>query len=138
MQRQLDKWQSLETKGGVEVEALRKQRIELEVEVQALEGKLEKKADEDARRLEKEKVKVKKLASSLEDWQVNPFITVLLSNTQLNTTQKHSGELEKELEDLKQELANVQRQAEGTEKQLAKSKSSNKKVKHTCSIATRL
>ncbi|KAJ6494825.1 hypothetical protein C8R47DRAFT_974727 [Mycena vitilis] len=66
IKRQLDKWQNLETKGGEEVETLRKQRIELEVEVKALETRLEKKNGE----LQKEKSKVAKHKQNVDEFQV--------------------------------------------------------------------
>ncbi|KAJ7601755.1 hypothetical protein DFH06DRAFT_388170 [Mycena polygramma] len=66
IKRQLDKWQNLETKGGEEVETLRKQRIELEVEVKALQTRLEKKNGE----LQKEKSKVAKHKQNVDEFQV--------------------------------------------------------------------
>ncbi|KAF8206480.1 hypothetical protein K438DRAFT_1917819 [Mycena galopus ATCC 62051] len=65
IKRQLDKWQNLETKGGEEVETLRKQRIDLEVEVKALEARLEKKEAE----LQKEKNKVAKHKKNVEEFE---------------------------------------------------------------------
>ncbi len=63
LDRQLSKWQNLETKGGADMEKERKRRIELEAEVQALQNRLEKFK-------EKEKHKVEKLKESLTEWKV--------------------------------------------------------------------
>ncbi|KAJ7494736.1 hypothetical protein B0H11DRAFT_2003165 [Mycena galericulata] len=65
LKRQLDRWQNLETKGGEEVEALRKQRIDLEVSVKGLETRLEKKEID----LQKEKGKVAKYKKSIEEFE---------------------------------------------------------------------
>ncbi|KAK0223371.1 hypothetical protein IW262DRAFT_1366300 [Armillaria fumosa] len=62
LDRQLSKWQNLETKGGADMEKERKRRIELEAEVQALQSRLEKIK-------EKEKHKVEKLKESLTEWK---------------------------------------------------------------------
>ncbi|KAK0204926.1 hypothetical protein DFS33DRAFT_1323891 [Desarmillaria ectypa] len=64
LERQLAKWQNLETKGGADMEKERKRRIELEAEVQALQNRLEKSK-------EKEKHKVEKLKESLTEWQTH-------------------------------------------------------------------
>ncbi|KAK7033087.1 putative glycoside hydrolase family 13 protein [Favolaschia claudopus] len=63
--RQLDKWQDLETRGGAETETLRKQRIDLEVEVKALELRLEKNEAD----LKKEKVRVAKHKKNVDDFE---------------------------------------------------------------------
>ncbi|KAJ7475850.1 hypothetical protein FB451DRAFT_1173829 [Mycena latifolia] len=65
IKRQLDRWQNLETKGGEEVETLRKQRIDLEVNVKALEGRLEKKEAE----LQKEKTKVARHKTNVGEFE---------------------------------------------------------------------
>ncbi|KAJ7158757.1 hypothetical protein C8R46DRAFT_399748 [Mycena filopes] len=67
IKRQLDKWQNLETKGGEEVETLRKQRIDLEVQVKALESRLEKKEAE----VQKDKTKVTKLKENVDEFEVD-------------------------------------------------------------------
>ncbi|KAK0469627.1 uncharacterized protein EV420DRAFT_1495740 [Desarmillaria tabescens] len=64
LDRQLAKWQNLETRGGADMEKERKRRIELEAEVQALQNRLEKSK-------EKEKHKVEKLKESLTEWQTH-------------------------------------------------------------------
>lgn len=82
IQRQLNKWQSLETKGGAEVESLRKAKVELEVQVRALEGQLEKRAEEEVRLKEREKTRVSKLKESMAQWQARRF-PYRLTNTDL-------------------------------------------------------
>jgi predicted RNase H-like nuclease (RuvC/YqgF family) len=75
LKRQLDKWQNLETKGGAEVDAMRKRRIELEVQVKELQKRLDDAGKEDiesAKVLEKEKRKVDKLKAILLEWKVCP------------------------------------------------------------------
>jgi septal ring factor EnvC (AmiA/AmiB activator) len=74
IKRQLDKWQNLETKGGEEVETLRKQRIDLEVEVRALQLRLEKKESE----LQKEKNKVIKHKKNAEEFEVRRCFLVFI------------------------------------------------------------
>jgi chromosome segregation ATPase len=73
LKRQMDKWQNLETKGGVEVETLRKRRIELEVQVKEFEGRLadaDKTEQERNKALEKERKKVEKLKGAIDSWRV--------------------------------------------------------------------
>lgn len=70
LQRQLDKWQRLETKGDAELDALRKRKIELEVEVKELRDRLEKADDENMKALEKEKRRVERLRETTLEWQV--------------------------------------------------------------------
>lgn len=73
LKRQLDKWQNLETKGGAEIEEMRKRRIELEVRVKELEGRvreLERGEKESAKALEKERKKVEKRQTEIDKLQV--------------------------------------------------------------------
>lgn len=49
---------------------LRKQRIELEVQVKEMEGRLEQAEGEDSKVLEKERRKVEKLKEGVREWQV--------------------------------------------------------------------
>lgn len=73
LKRQLDKWRNLETKGGAEVDTLRKRRVELEVELKELEGRLEDADNNEqamTKALEKEKRKVEKLKDSIDPWRV--------------------------------------------------------------------
>jgi len=67
---QLDRWESLKNKGGMEAEALRACRIELEVHAKTLEGRLaevEKREEDLTKTLEKEKRKVEKLKEVVEE-----------------------------------------------------------------------
>jgi chromosome segregation ATPase len=73
IQRQLKKWETLENKGDAEVETLRKQRIQLEVEVKELQERADKTADENTRLLEKEKRRVEKYQESLSEWKAVVF-----------------------------------------------------------------
>ncbi|KAJ6576431.1 hypothetical protein DFH09DRAFT_1149322 [Mycena vulgaris] len=90
IKRQLDKWQNLETKGGEEVETLRKQRIDLEVEVKALKTRLEKKDVE----LQQEKKKVAAHKQSVAEFEV------------------YGEEQHQEAKDLETQLAKAKKQIE--------------------------
>ena len=70
LKRQIDKWKSLENRGGAETESLRKKKVELEIQVQSLEAKLAKREEE----LEKSKQRVKNLHDSRAEWQVRTII----------------------------------------------------------------
>ncbi|KAL5525806.1 hypothetical protein ACEPAG_7143 [Sanghuangporus baumii] len=64
LKRQMDRWQSLETKGGAEAEDMRKQKIELEVQVKELQSRvkdLEKDEKSLTKAVERERSKVEKL-----------------------------------------------------------------------------
>lgn len=70
----MDKWQNLETKGGAEVDTLRKRRIELEVQAKEFEGRLadaDKLEKEREKAVEKEKKKVEKLKGVIDSWRVS-------------------------------------------------------------------
>ncbi|ESK94629.1 hypothetical protein Moror_14353 [Moniliophthora roreri MCA 2997] len=69
LKRQIDKWQTLETKGGAEMESLRKKKVELEVQVQALQNQLSKREEDDSRTIEREKQKVKNIKTNMDEWQ---------------------------------------------------------------------
>lgn len=73
LQRQLDKWQRLESKGDAELDSLRKRKIELEVEVKELRDRLEKANDDNTRMLEKEKRRVERIKETALEWQVCPY-----------------------------------------------------------------
>ncbi|KAJ6513299.1 hypothetical protein C8R45DRAFT_341850 [Mycena sanguinolenta] len=96
IKRQLDKWQSLETKGGEEVETLRKQRIDLEVEVKALEARLEKKEGE----LQKQKIKVDKYKKNEDEFQEY----ILVQREELKDAQSELAKAKKQVEQLQTEL----------------------------------
>ncbi|KAF9267759.1 hypothetical protein L218DRAFT_954955 [Marasmius fiardii PR-910] len=69
LKRQVDKFKTLENKGGAEMESLRKKKVELEVHVQALESKLAKREGDNTKSSEKAKAKVKKLEENRVMWQ---------------------------------------------------------------------
>ncbi|KAJ6619753.1 hypothetical protein B0H10DRAFT_2188902 [Mycena sp. CBHHK59/15] len=96
IKNQIEKWRSLETKGGAEVETMRKKRIDLEVEVKALEDRLEKKEGE----LQKEKAKVTRYKQSVGEFEAH-------ANEQRQEAKDAVFQLtkaNKQLERLKQEL----------------------------------
>lgn len=103
--RQLSKWESLETKGGAEVETLRKQRVELEVEVSSLQTKLEKREEQ----IEKLKADKKKLKESLEEWMVS-LTTMSRPLSDYLATQGRSKETEDELKSTQKIVAKAERQ----------------------------
>ena len=79
LRRQLDKWQTLETKGVAEVDAQRRRRIELEVQSKTLESRVsdaENRESEISAALEKEKQRVEKLRARLAEWKVCPNDTL--------------------------------------------------------------
>ncbi len=78
LQRQLDKWQRLENKGDVELDALRKRKIELEVEVKELHNRLDKTTDENTKALEKERRRLEHLKKTALEWEVWPYIKFIL------------------------------------------------------------
>ncbi|KAJ7104158.1 hypothetical protein B0H15DRAFT_11769 [Mycena belliarum] len=90
LKRQLDRWQNLETKGGEEAETLRKKRMDLEVQVKALESRLEKKETE----LQKEKGKVARHKASVSEFET------------------YIKEHREETEDIANQLAKAQKQIE--------------------------
>ena len=77
--RQLEKWQNLETKEGEEADSERKKRLALELEVKGLKEDLAKN-DEDKEKLEadllKEKRRVDRMKSTVQEWQVSVSLSV--------------------------------------------------------------
>lgn len=69
--RQLEKWQSLETKEGEAAETERKQRIALEMELREVKETSEKKAEKAAADLEKAKARVEKVRVTVQEWEVS-------------------------------------------------------------------
>ncbi|KAG7089579.1 hypothetical protein E1B28_011246 [Marasmius oreades] len=69
LKRQIDKSKSSETKDGTEMESLRKKRLELEVQVQALDAKLAKREGDDAKFSEMTKARLKNLEENRVLWQ---------------------------------------------------------------------
>ncbi|KAJ3839290.1 hypothetical protein EV361DRAFT_611176 [Lentinula raphanica] len=66
LKRQVAKWQSLESKGDSEMEAERKKRVELEVQLQAVQNQLNKREQE----FVKAEKKTEKAKQVLDDWKV--------------------------------------------------------------------
>ena len=66
LQRQVDKWQSFETRGSEESATLRRDKVQLEIRVRELEDRLEKK-DEMTQKL---KQKIRDNKEVVESWQV--------------------------------------------------------------------
>ncbi|KAK1226557.1 hypothetical protein PQX77_010440 [Marasmius sp. AFHP31] len=100
LKRQIDKWKSLENKGGAETETLRKRKVELEVQVQSLETKLAKREEE----LEKSKKRVKNLHDNRTDWQerAEEFIGKHGAvETELEVVNKEVAKLKSELKALR-------------------------------------
>ena len=71
MKSQLDKWQTLENKGGEEAEVMRKQKIELEIKVKTIEGEMGELEKLRAKASEKQSKAVAKLRQSLEEHAVS-------------------------------------------------------------------
>ena len=71
MKSQLDKWQTLENKGGEEAEVMRKQKIELEIKVKTIEGEMGELEKLSAKASEKQSKAVAKLRQSLEEHAVS-------------------------------------------------------------------
>ena len=83
----MDRWQSLETKGGAEVEEMRKQKIELEVQVKELQSRvkdLEKDEKSLTKAMEKERSKVEKLKKENDRMAVSTLTSVLYSTATLH------------------------------------------------------
>ncbi|KAJ7756429.1 hypothetical protein DFH07DRAFT_820539 [Mycena maculata] len=101
LKRQLDRWQNLETKGGEEVETLRKHRIDLEVAVKGLETRLEKKEAD----LQREKAKVAKHKQNVDEFQA--YAEEQRQETKVVTTQlsKANKQIERLQRDLEAERA---------------------------------
>ncbi|KAH7873756.1 uncharacterized protein C8R40DRAFT_355526 [Lentinula edodes] len=87
LKRQIAKWQSLESKGDMEMEAERKKRVELEIRLQATQNQLTKREGEYAK-AEKRTAKAKQY---LDDWK------------------NHAETYQGEAEDLKKKLAKLEK-----------------------------
>ncbi|KAF7316837.1 hypothetical protein HMN09_00417000 [Mycena chlorophos] len=66
VKNQLDRWQNLENKGGEEADALRKQKVELEIQLKAAQGRLDKKDEA----LKKAKESAAKYKTSLDEFEI--------------------------------------------------------------------
>ena len=125
LKQQLEKWQSLDTKDGAEVDDLRKRRIELELNLKELKARvkeLEKSEKETAKLMEKERKKAEKLLSRVDAMSVRCiFNAILLPNTYTTLqevaeeaqelaakSQNESTQLQEELKEARQAVAKLQ------------------------------
>ena len=69
--RQLEKWQSLETKEGEVADTERKQRIALEMELREVTETFEKKLAKAAADVERANARVEKVKGTVRDWEVS-------------------------------------------------------------------
>ena len=69
--RQLEKWQSLETKEGEAADTERKQRIALEMELREVTETFEKKLAKGAADVERANTRVEKMKGTVKDWEVS-------------------------------------------------------------------
>ena len=123
MKSQLDKWQTLENKGGEEAEVMRKQKIELEIKVKTLEAEMVELEKSGAKASEKQSKAVAKLRQSLEEHAVSysfflcfVFSAKLLKKQRLEEAESNYEEARKtskrllhELDDLKQTKGELER-----------------------------
>ena len=72
--RQLEKWQSLETKEGEAAETERKQRIALEMELREVTETFEKRLAKAAADVERANARVEKMKGTVHDWEVSIFL----------------------------------------------------------------
>ena len=70
LKRQVDNWQSLENKEGMETEKLRKERIALEVEFRELEVRLSEREHDHAEEVKLKNAKVEKFRARLQEYVV--------------------------------------------------------------------
>lgn len=70
LQRQLEKWQTLETKGVTEIEAVRKQKMELEVKLSTLQDRTQRQVAEKEKELERMTKREEKMKEIVQQWQV--------------------------------------------------------------------
>jgi len=68
--RQLEKWQSLDTKEGAEAENERRKRVALEQELRALKEEFAKREQKLTEQLEREKKRVEKMKATTSSWGV--------------------------------------------------------------------
>jgi len=135
IQRQLVKWQNLETKGDLEVETLRKRRIELEVHVKELEARLDKNTQSGTKALEKEQRRAEKLKKDAVEWQVLHIIDVCNKINELIMAQEKATRNEAEAEEAQKQFEKAQKQVEKLKAKLEVSRarvrsSSPQKVMH--------
>lgn len=70
LQRQLEKWQTLDAKGNGELEAIRKQKIELEVKLSSLQDRSQRQVTEKEKELERMAKRDEKMKDLVQQWQV--------------------------------------------------------------------
>ena len=76
--RQLEKWQSLETKEGEAADTERKQRIALEMELREVTESFEKKLAKSGADVERANARVEKVKGTVKEWEVSiPFYIYL-------------------------------------------------------------
>lgn len=77
--RQLEKWQSLETKEGEAADTERKQRIALEMELREAAETFEKKLAKAADDVERANARVEKIKGTVKEWEVSiPLLYIYL------------------------------------------------------------
>jgi len=76
IQAQLRRWESLDSKGSGEMEALRKQKIELEVTVKSLDDRLKRQEADSEKVLNKQAAKAEKARDSANQWKVCCLVTL--------------------------------------------------------------
>lgn len=92
--RQLEKWQSLETKEGEAADTERKQRISLEMELREVKDASEKMVEKAVAELEKEKGRVEKMKITVREWEVRiPLFLYYEKNLALKEHRKHTRTL---------------------------------------------
>ena len=69
--RQLEKWQSLETKEGEAADTERKQRIALELELRETTESFEKKLAKAVADTERSNARVEKIKGTVKEWEVS-------------------------------------------------------------------
>ncbi|KAL1736892.1 hypothetical protein EV714DRAFT_232834 [Schizophyllum commune] len=104
LQRQVDKWQSFETRGSEESATLRRDKVQLEIRVRELEDRLEKK-DEMTQKL---KQKIRDNKEVVESWQSY----VAERDADFKRLEAESVDLKKVIAKLQKKLEAAQEQAE--------------------------
>jgi chromosome segregation ATPase len=80
LKSQVEKWKSLDDRGGAEVEELHKQRATLESQIKRLESRLaeeQNKVSAHEKAIQKEHKKIEKLQQALEEQAVRPCVEFL-------------------------------------------------------------
>ncbi|EPT05541.1 hypothetical protein FOMPIDRAFT_1057277 [Fomitopsis schrenkii] len=127
LRRQLEKWRTLESREGSEMDTLRRSRIELEVRVKELEGRVEELEEEAAGKdeyVEKQKAKVTKYKTTFEEYKTSfeEFRKALdEARADADKAEKDAAEMRERLEEAEAALA---LRATSEEKQVKKSPAS--------------